>query len=50
MFETDYPHSDTTFPRSREVVAKTFADVPPAETRRIVRENAIRFFGLDWMS
>ncbi len=47
MFEVDYPHSDTTFPRSREVVARTFAGVPEDETRKIVRENAIRFFGLE---
>lgn len=46
MFETDYPHSDTTFPRSREVVERIFDGVPEAEKRKIVRENAIRFFGL----
>ena len=47
MFESDYPHSDTTFPRSREVVAERFAEIPPEETRKIVRDNAIGFFGLD---
>lgn len=47
MFESDYPHSDTTFPRSREIVAERFAEIPPEETRKIVRDNAIRFFGLD---
>ncbi len=47
MFETDYPHSDTTFPRSRELVAERFRDVPPDETRRIVRDNARRFFDLE---
>lgn len=46
MFEVDYPHSDTTFPRSRELVAERFKDIPPDETRKIVRDNAIRFFGL----
>lgn len=46
MFETDYPHSDTTFPRSRQLVAERFASLPPDETRRIVRDNAIRFFKL----
>ncbi len=47
LFETDYPHSDTTFPRSRELVAERFKDIPPDETRKIVRDNAIRLFGLD---
>ncbi len=47
MFETDYPHSDTTFPRSRELVAERFKEIPDDETRKILRDNAISFFGLD---
>ena len=47
LFETDYPHSDTTFPNSRQLVEKRFKDIPPNETRKIVRDNAIRLFGLD---
>jgi len=47
LFETDYPHSDSTFPRSRELVAERFKDIPADETRKIVRDNAIRLFGLD---
>ncbi|HJO22395.1 MAG: amidohydrolase family protein [Myxococcota bacterium] len=46
LFETDYPHSDTTFPRSKELVAERFKDIPADETRKIVRDNAIRLFGL----
>jgi predicted TIM-barrel fold metal-dependent hydrolase len=47
MFEVDYPHSDTTFPRSREIVTERFQDVPEDETRKMLRDNAIRFFDLD---
>ena len=47
LFETDYPHSDTTFPNSRQIVEQRFKDIPPNETRKIVRDNAIRLFGLD---
>ena len=47
MFEVDYPHSDTTFPDSMDVISRRFKDVPPDETRMIVRDNAIEFFGLD---
>lgn len=47
LFETDYPHSDSTFPRSRELVAERFKDVPADETRKIVRDNAIKLFNLD---
>jgi predicted TIM-barrel fold metal-dependent hydrolase len=47
MFETDYPHSDTTFPRSREVAGRVLEGVPADEARRMLRDNAVRFFGLD---
>ncbi len=47
MFEVDYPHSDTTFPRSRELVAERFKEIPEDETRRIVRDNAVKFFDLE---
>jgi predicted TIM-barrel fold metal-dependent hydrolase len=47
MFGVDYPHSDTTFPRTREIVAERFKDVPADEAREILRDNAIRFFDLD---
>jgi predicted TIM-barrel fold metal-dependent hydrolase len=47
MFEVDYPHSDTTFPHSQELVAKRFKDIPADETRKIVRDNAIKFFNLE---
>jgi len=47
MFETDYPHSDTTFPRSREVAARVFHNVAADEARKMLRDNAIRFFGLE---
>jgi predicted TIM-barrel fold metal-dependent hydrolase len=47
MWSTDYPHSDTTWPRSREVLAEHFRDVPDAERRRIVCENAARLYNLN---
>ena len=47
MFEVDYPHSDTTFPRSREIVAERFKEIPADEARKILRDNAIGFFDLD---
>src|SRR5438094_545377 len=36
LWSSDYPHSDTTWPRSREAVAEQFADVPPRERDLIV--------------
>ncbi len=47
MFETDYPHSDTTFPRSEQLVSERFAEIPPDETRKILRDNAIQLYGLE---
>jgi predicted TIM-barrel fold metal-dependent hydrolase len=46
LWSSDYPHGESTFPRSREHVARAFADVPPAETRKMVYENARRLYGL----
>ncbi len=47
MFGSDYPHTESTFPRSREIAAGLLADVPAAEQRLILRENAARLYGFD---
>ena len=46
LWSSDYPHSDSTWPRSRESVAEQFAGVPEAERRQIVYGNAARLYGL----
>jgi predicted TIM-barrel fold metal-dependent hydrolase len=46
MWASDFPHSDSTWPRSREFVARDFAGVPPAELRRMVCDNAAQLYGL----
>ena len=46
-FETDYPHSDSTWPHSREVAMKLMGDLPPELFRKLVRGNAIELLGLD---
>jgi predicted TIM-barrel fold metal-dependent hydrolase len=47
-FETDYPHADSTFPHSREVLAKisSEAGLSGDELYKFARGNAIRAFGL----
>ena len=45
MWGSDYPHDEGTFPHSREVIARTFNDIPERETRKIVAENAARLYG-----
>jgi len=47
LFETDYPHSDTTFPNSRALVSERFERIPADETRKILRDNAVGLFRLD---
>ena len=49
MFETDYPHSDSTFPHSREVAEKTaqMAGLNEQEAYQLLRGNAIECFGLE---
>jgi predicted TIM-barrel fold metal-dependent hydrolase len=40
MWSSDYPHSETTFPNSRDVIARDFVGVPEADIRQIVSERA----------
>lgn len=47
MWSTDYPHSDTTWPRSREVLAEHFKNVPDDERRRITGDNAAALYRLN---
>jgi hypothetical protein len=47
MWASDYPHAEGTFPNSLKSIRHTFHDVPEAETRRILGENALALFSLD---
>ena len=42
MFESDYPHSDSNFPASREKLAGALTNVPDDDARRIAEDNAPR--------
>lgn len=46
MWSSDYPHSETTFPNSHEVIARNFEGVPKEEMDWIVAGCAEKFFGL----
>ena len=46
MWSTDYPHSETTWPNSVATLDWQFAGLTPDEIRPIVRDNAMRFYGL----
>jgi hypothetical protein len=49
LFETDYPHSDGTFPHSRKVARELFAaaGMDAQECAAVLRGNAITAYGLD---
>jgi predicted TIM-barrel fold metal-dependent hydrolase len=46
-FGRDYPHTESTWPNTIEYFKILFAGVPQDDVRKILGENAIRFFGLD---
>lgn len=46
-WECDYPHSDSTWPHSPELVGKTMADVPDDEINKITHLNAMRAYQFD---
>ena len=43
----DYPHQESTFPRSQEVIAEILADCTEEEKAKIVGGNAARIYHLD---
>ena len=46
-FETDYPHSDSTWPDTKEVAEKMFAGLSDEVIYKLVRGNAIKMLGLE---
>ena len=47
-FETDYPHTDSTWPDTKKVAEEMFADLDDDVVYRITRGNAIEMLGLDF--
>jgi len=47
MWASDFPHTDSTWPHSQEVIARDFAQVSEAVRRKIVSENAIKLYRMD---
>jgi predicted TIM-barrel fold metal-dependent hydrolase len=46
-FETDYPHTDSTWPHTKQVAEELMGDLPDDVVRKLVRDNAIRMLELD---
>jgi predicted TIM-barrel fold metal-dependent hydrolase len=46
MWATDYPHPDSTWPHSQQVIETHFRDVPLDEARAMIGGTAARLYGL----
>jgi predicted TIM-barrel fold metal-dependent hydrolase len=47
MWGSDYPHVEGGWPNSWQEIRQAFATVPEEDVRRMVGENAVRFYGFD---
>jgi predicted TIM-barrel fold metal-dependent hydrolase len=46
MWGSDYPHPDGIWPDSQEFLARELTGVSPEVKRKIVRDNAMKLYGL----
>ncbi len=47
MWGSDYPHTESTFPRTRQILDRIMEGVSDAERAALVRLNAARLYGFD---
>jgi predicted TIM-barrel fold metal-dependent hydrolase len=47
MWGSDYPHSESTFPRSRQILAEILAGVPEPDQAKIAAANTARVYRFD---
>jgi predicted TIM-barrel fold metal-dependent hydrolase len=47
MWGSDYPHTESTFPRSRTILERILDGVPGDERRQITASNAARLYRFD---
>ena len=47
MWGSDYPHSESTFPQSRKILAQILAGVPDDEQAKIAGGNTARVYRFD---
>jgi predicted TIM-barrel fold metal-dependent hydrolase len=47
MWSSDYPHSASTWPNSREYIERDFVGSPDEERWKIVRDNCAKLYGFD---
>ena len=47
MWSSDYPHTDSPWPRSREFIAGAFEDMREDDIAKIVGGNAAELYGIE---
>jgi predicted TIM-barrel fold metal-dependent hydrolase len=47
-YESDYPHSDSTWPKTKEIAEKQMAGLTDEQRWKVLRGNAIKLFSLDF--
>lgn len=47
MWSSDYPHTDSSWPHSRDVIAKDFQGVPDEDREKMTFGNVVNLYGLD---
>ena len=47
MWGSDYPHSESTFPKSQEILDRILEGVPKEERAKIVGSNAAKLYNFD---
>jgi predicted TIM-barrel fold metal-dependent hydrolase len=48
MWGSDYPHVESTFPKSREILEEILADCSEEEKEKIVAGNAARIYDISF--
>jgi predicted TIM-barrel fold metal-dependent hydrolase len=46
LWASDYPHDDSTWPHSQQVIAEHFKDLPPADREKVVFSNAAALYNM----
>ena len=47
MWGSDYPHTEGSYPYSREALRASFADAPESEVRTMLGDTAAHVYGFD---
>ena len=47
MWSNDYPHQNSTWPHSRDVIARDMADLPAADRDKLLNTNVSKLYKLN---